>query len=151
MQENSSLNDQSELMELYQEVLLDHSKRPRGLGVLENYTCHANGHNAMCGDKITLYLHVEDGIINDISFTASGCAISVASASLMGEAVKGKTLEDAEQIFDAFHAMLTENDTSRIEELGELGLLAGVQRFPTRIKCATLSWHALHEGIAKSK
>jgi nitrogen fixation protein NifU and related proteins len=151
MQENSYPETDSEtLNELYQEVILDHSKNPRCQGEMTHYTCSTHGHNAMCGDKITLYLLVEDEIIRNISFKASGCAISVASASLMSEAVKGKSVSDAVEIFDSFHALITEKDNSQLEKLGETGLLAGVQRFPTRIKCATLGWHALKDGIARS-
>ncbi len=148
MLENFSLEEDTDtLNELYQEVILDHSKHPRGEGELQEYTCKAHGHNAMCGDKITLYLLIEDEIIKDISFTASGCAISVASASLMSEAVKGKSCSEAEEIFESFHALITRKENSQTEKLGELRLLSGVQRFPTRIKCATLSWHALKNGI----
>lgn len=151
MQENYFPEDSDTLNELYQEVILDHSKRPRCSGELCSHTCVSHGHNAMCGDRITLYLLIEEGVIKDISFKASGCAISVASASLMSEHIKGKTCEEAEEIFKSFHAMITEKDNSQIDKLGEIGLLSGVQRFPTRIKCATLGWHALKDGMQQER
>lgn len=152
MQEKSYHNNSESLAELYQEVILDHSKNPRCHGELDNYTSKAHGHNAMCGDKITLYLQVEDNIIKDISYVSSGCAISVASASLMSEQLKGRSLEEAENIFSNFHEMLTGNPVNNtnveLSSLGDLSILKGVNRFPTRIKCATLAWHALSDALS---
>jgi nitrogen fixation NifU-like protein len=137
------------LQDLYQEVILDHSKHPRGRGRLEQATCQAQGHNPLCGDAITLFIQVADGAIADISFEANGCAISVASASLMSEMLRGKSIAAAQEIFDNFHAMLTEGRPAN-EALGELQALAGVRQFPIRIKCATLAWHALKDALNKA-
>lgn len=142
----SSLPDEA-LQELYQELIIDHSKHPRCQGCLHNPTCKARGHNPLCGDEITLYLHIEDQCIRDISFDANGCAISVASASLMAETLKGRSIPEAKTIFDKFHRMLTEGEQE--DELeGELQALAGVRQFPIRIKCATLAWHAFSDALA---
>ena len=138
--------DAESLNELYQELILDHSKHPRCSGTLENPTCQARGHNPLCGDQINLFLKIENDVISDISFDASGCAISVASASLMSELLKGKSISDAEKLFGQFHELLTEGSGSG-EDLGDLIALAGVRQFPIRIKCATLAWHALKDGL----
>ena len=138
--------DTESLNELYQELILDHSKHPRCRGTLENPTCQARGHNPLCGDQINLFLKIENDVICDISFDASGCAISVASASLMSELLKGKSIVEAQKLFSQFHELLTEG-TGAVDELGDLVALAGVRQFPIRIKCATLAWHALKDGL----
>lgn len=132
----------SDLQELYQEVILDHNRRPRNFRVLERGQ-KAEGYNPLCGDRLTVYLRVEDGRIQEATFQGSGCAISKASASLMTDAVKGKTLEEAEAMFERFHRMITRDPDEPVEDLGKLSVLAGVRQFPTRVKCASLAWHAL--------
>lgn len=130
-----------ELQELYQEVILDHSRTPRNFHKLEAANRVAQGHNPLCGDRVTVYLLVEDGTIKDVSFQGEGCAISKASASMMTEALKGKSKEEAKAIFGKFHEMIMAG-TPNLEEMGKLGVFAGVHKFPARVKCAILSWHA---------
>src|SRR5262245_14643642 len=135
----------SSLQELYQEMILDHNRRPRNFRVIEGGR-KSEGYNPLCGDRLTVYLRVENGRIQDASFQGSGCAISKASASLMTDSVKGKTLEEAEKLFERFHEMVTGRDEEPrdgYEDLGKLSVLAGVRQFPVRVKCATLPWHAL--------
>lgn len=139
----------SELRELYQEVILDHNKNPRNFKKLEPHSHHASGHNPLCGDKLELYLHVEAGVITDISFIGSGCAISTSSASLMTQFLKGKTLAEVQEYFGYFHDLvtgktLTDDD---MEKLGKLAVFEGVQEFPARVKCASLSWHTLMNAL----
>ena len=138
-----------ELRELYQQVILDHNKSPRNFRVMENPTQEADGHNPLCGDTLHVYLHVEDGIVKDVSFQGSGCAISKASASLMTSMIKGKTVEEAEKLFENFHALVTGNlgNDHDISELGKLGVFAGVQEFPVRVKCASLAWHTMESAL----
>ncbi|REJ81472.1 MAG: SUF system NifU family Fe-S cluster assembly protein [Acidobacteria bacterium] len=140
-----------DLRALYQEVILDHYKRPRHFGALEEANRRAEGTNPLCGDQITVYAKVEDGVIRDVSFEGMGCAISTASASLMTEALSGKTLEEAARMHSVFHRLLTAGDeVPDIEGLGKLEVLAGVRDFPVRIKCATLAWHALRAALEQS-
>jgi nitrogen fixation NifU-like protein len=138
-----------ELRELYQQVILDHNKSPRNFRVMENPTQEADGHNPLCGDTLHIYLHVEDDIIKDVSFQGSGCAISKASASLMTSMIKGKTVEEAEKLFENFHALVTGNlgNDPDISELGKLRVFAGVQEFPVRVKCASLAWHTMESAL----
>ena len=143
----------NELRELYQEVIFDHYRKPRNFGQLAHANREAEGYNPLCGDKIKLYLQVENGIIKDASFMGTGCAISTASASLMTENLKGRREEDALQLLKNFHRMLTEEtdaaaDTAAQEKLGKLQALAGVREFPQRVKCATLAWHTLQAALA---
>jgi len=138
-----------DLRELYQQVILDHNRSPRNFGKLEHPTHTAEGTNPLCGDEITLYVKLDGERISDISFEGSGCAISQASASLMTAAVKGKSREEAEEMFRAFHSMVTtepdrEPDT---KALGKLAALAGVRQFPARVKCANLPWHTLRAAL----
>ena len=133
------------LQDLYQEVILDHNRRPRNFHAIEGGQ-RAEGYNPLCGDRLTVYLRVQDGRIQDASFEGSGCAISKASASLMTESVKGKTVEEAEALFDRFHQMITGADDS-VDNLGKLAVFAGVRRFPIRAKCATLPWHTLRAAV----
>ncbi len=138
----------SDLNELYQEVIVDHARRPRNFRVLSEANRKVDGHNPLCGDKLTLYVKVEDGVVRDISFQGSGCAISTASASLLTEALKGKTLEDAEALFESFHDLVTGLEPAHTEPgLGKLAAFSGVCDYPTRVKCATLAWHTLHAAL----
>ncbi len=139
-----------DLKDLYQEVIVDHNRSPRNFGKLEDADRVAEGFNPLCGDRLNLYLKMEDDRISDIRFDGSGCAISVASASLMTEALKGKTRDEAEQVFNEFHDLVTEKkpeDTDSITHLGKLAALLGVKDYPTRVKCATLCWHTLHSAL----
>jgi nitrogen fixation NifU-like protein len=135
----------TELRELYQQVILDHNKSPRNFKKLENANHIAEGYNPLCGDKINLYLIVEDDIVKDVGFQGSGCAISKASASLMSSIVKGKTKKEVEKLFSKFHDLVTGklNNEADIEALGKLAVFAGVRDFPARVKCASLAWHTL--------
>ncbi|MBN1960165.1 MAG: SUF system NifU family Fe-S cluster assembly protein [Deltaproteobacteria bacterium] len=138
----------SSLRELYQEVILDHNKSPRNCKEIANATHHADGHNPLCGDKIKVYLVIEDNVIKDVSFIGSGCAISTASASLMTESLKGKSESEARHIFERMHTLLTdEHEPESIAGLGKLAVFAGVREFPMRVKCATLSWHTLMAAL----
>ena len=137
----------SELRELYQNTILDHNKQPRNFRVPEGATCHADGHNPLCGDKVTVHVAVDDHTLRDIGFQGSGCAISTASASLMTQAVKGKSIEDTLKLFDEFHALLTTGGEAS-EALGKLAVFAGVREYPMRVKCATLAWHTLRTALA---
>ena len=138
----------AELRDLYQQVILDHNRNPRHRGPLARHNHHADGHNPLCGDRITIYAQVEDGVIRDVSFEGSGCAISTASASLMTGAVVGKTVAEAERLFHDFHQMVVDPvapaDTVK---LGKLAAFAGVRGFPARVKCANLPWHTLHAAL----
>jgi nitrogen fixation NifU-like protein len=131
-----------ELQELYQQVILDHSRTPRNFLKLDGANRIAEGHNPLCGDRVTVYLRLENEVIRDVSFQGEGCAISKASASMMTELLKGKTKAEAQKIFHRFHDMVT-TGTPNIDELGKLGVFAGVNKFPTRVKCAILPWHAI--------
>jgi len=138
----------SELTDLYQQVIVDHAKRPRNFRVLGGASRKVDGYNPLCGDKVTIYVQVEDGVVRDISFQGSGCAISTASASLLTEALKGKTLEDAEALFESFHDLVTGLEPAHDEPgLGKLAAFSGVCDYPTRVKCATLAWHALRAAL----
>jgi len=132
----------SDLRDLYQEVIFDHGKRPRNFGKLADANYSAQGFNPLCGDKVTIYMKLEDGRIKDVKFEGAGCAISTASASLLTEALKGKTEADAEKLFSGFHELLTRDDAA-LDGLGKLEVFAGVREFPARVKCATLPWHTL--------
>jgi nitrogen fixation protein NifU and related proteins len=136
----------AELEELYQSIILDHNRRPQNFRAMPAASAHADGINPMCGDQLTVWLHLTGDVIDDVSFQGSGCAISKASASLMTQTVKGKTRAEAEKIFAAFHGLVTGQATG--EELGKLQAFAGVARFPLRVKCATLAWHALNAALA---
>ncbi len=136
----------ADLHELYQEVILDHNRRPRNFRVLDGGR-KAEGFNPLCGDRLSVYLRVEDEVITDVSFQGSGCAISKASASLMTESVKGKTIAEAAALFDRFQQMITSPPDSPADQLGKLTALAGVRQFPIRVKCASLAWHTLHAAM----
>ena len=138
----------SDLRHLYQELILDHNKTPRNFRKIEDATSTAEGFNPLCGDKLTLFLKLEDGVIRDISFKGSGCAISTASASLMTAALKGKTAAEAEALFENFHRMLTGQPADQAR-LGKLAVFSGVNEFPIRVKCATLAWHTLRAALER--
>jgi len=135
-----------ELVELYQEMILDHSKAPRNFGRLDPHTHHAEGYNPLCGDQCDITLTLRDGVIDEVKFTGAGCAISTASASLMTEAVKGKPIENADVLFAKIHHLLTTDDPPA-DDLGKLQVFAGVRNFPMRVKCATLAWHTLRSAL----
>jgi nitrogen fixation NifU-like protein len=139
----------SDLRELYQEVILDHNKRPRNFRMIESPTRVAKGHNPLCGDRLTLYLNIEGDRIADVAFEGSGCAISKASASLMTEAVKGKTVAEAEALFQRFHNMVTSppDEPVTTNGLGKLAVFAGVREYPVRVKCASLAWHTMKNAV----
>jgi nitrogen fixation NifU-like protein len=136
----------SDLRDLYQEVIFDHYKKPRNYHALASANHVAHGHNRLCGDQLTVYLHVDGEVITDLSFEGSGCAISTASASLMTDALKGKTLAEAAHLFESFHHMVVD-EAEPDPELGKLEVLAGVREFPARVKCATLAWHTLQAAL----
>ena len=142
----------SELRELYQEVILDHNKKPRNFGVLETANRHADGHNPLCGDNVTVYLDIEDGVIKDISFEGSGCAISKASASLMTTVMKGRPIGEAEALFQIFHDLVTSegDEEPDLDKLGKLAVFSGVREFPARVKCASLAWHTVHAALGQA-
>ena len=135
----------NELRELYQEVIFDHYRQPRNFGQMSDANCKAEGYNPICGDKVKLYLQVENGMIRDARFEGTGCAISTASASLMTEMIKGKSKQQALDILHKFHNMVT--GTASAEDLGKLAALAGVSEFPERVKCATLAWHTMKAAL----
>ncbi len=140
----------SELSELYQQVILDHNKKPRNFRRMEDATQSAEGYNPLCGDQLTVYLKTENGVVDEVAFEGSGCAISKAAASMMTQAVKGKTRDEAERLFDEFHRMVTGelDEEATPNSLGRLKIFAGVREFPARVKCASLPWHTLHAALA---
>ena len=140
----------NKLSDLYQEVILDHNKRPRNFHALEQPSHSAEGYNPLCGDRLNLFVKVEGDVITDIAFQGSGCAISKASASLMTDALKGRTVQEARQLFDRFHRMVTTPTDRTVEDLGKLSVLAGVREFPVRVKCASLAWHTLKAALDRT-
>ena len=139
----------TDLRELYQDVILDHSKRPRNFRALGARACKAEGFNPLCGDRVTVYVDVEDGVLKDVTFQGSGCAISTAAASVMTEVLHGRSCAEAEALFDSFHALVTGDPraSSEADKLGKLAVFAGVSEFPTRVKCAVLAWHTLRAAL----
>jgi nitrogen fixation NifU-like protein len=138
----------SELTDLYQEVVLDHGKRPRNYGPLEGATHRAEGLNPLCGDRITVTARVEDGVVRDVRFEGSGCAISKASASVMTGVAKGRTPDEIDAVFERFHRLVTEGPGGVDgDALGKLAVFGGVHEYPTRVKCASLAWHALRQAL----
>ena len=139
----------SELSELYQQVILDHNKKPRNFRKLETANHSAEGYNPLCGDQLTVYLNLEDDAVKDVSFEGSGCAISKAAASMMTQAVKGKNKADAEKLFAEFHGMVLGelDEENSPNDLGNLKIFAGVREFPVRVKCATLAWHTMQAAL----
>lgn len=140
----------SELRALYQEVILDHNKHPNNFRKIENADREAEGYNPFCGDHYTLFLKLNEEVIEDISFIGSGCAISKASASVMTTVLKGKTKEEAGRLFETFHTLVTGHLNGSMDELGKLAVFSGVSEFPARVKCATLAWHTMQNAL-KSK
>jgi nitrogen fixation protein NifU and related proteins len=134
------------LSELYQEVILDHNRRPRNFRAIAGASTQ-EGYNPLCGDRLTLYVVLEGDVVKDVSFEGSGCAISKASASLMTEALRGLTVAQARERFEAFHAMVTSPHDAPVPDLGKLSVLAGVREFPTRVKCASLAWHTANAAL----
>lgn len=137
----------SDLRDLYQEVIFDHYKKPRNFHALAAANHIAHGHNRLCGDQLTVYLQVDGDVISDVAFEGNGCAISTASASLMTDALKGKTVAEAAQLFEQFHSLVTQDGAEPGPELGKLEVLAGVREFPARVKCATLAWHTMQAAL----
>ena len=138
----------SELTDLYQEVILDHNRRPRNFRAIDEATRRQEGYNPLCGDRLTLYVKLEGNIIKDVAFQGTGCAISKASASLMTDALKGKTVAEARSLFEQFHDMVTSSPDAPTPDIGKLAVLAGVREFPTRVKCASLAWHTLKAAVS---
>ena len=139
-----------ELKDLYRDVILDHNKRPRNFGRLEHPDASADGHNPLCGDRLTVWLRMNGDRVEDVRFEGKGCAISTASASLMTEAVKGKDRATIGKLFDDVHSRLTEQSAEPVPELGKLAALSGVREFPARVKCASLCWHTLNAALDRS-
>lgn len=140
-----------EIRELYQEVIIDHGRHPRNFGQLAHRTHHAEGFNPLCGDHLFLDIQMEGQNITDLAFRGEGCAISMASASLMTEALKGKSAQDAEALFSDFHEVVTQGKAGHapaLEKLGKLSVLTGVCEYPSRVKCATLAWHTMHNALS---
>ncbi len=138
----------TELDDLYQEVIVDHSKKPRNFRVLQDASRQVEGHNPLCGDNVTIYVKLEGDVVKDISFVGTGCAISTASASLLTESLKGKTLAEADALFESFHDLVTGLQPQHEgPKLGKLEAFSGVCDYPTRVKCATLAWHALRAAL----
>lgn len=141
----------NELQELYREVILDHNRHPRNFGEIENADRVVEGINPLCGDRITLYLRLNEGHVEDISFKGTGCAISVASSSLMTEKVKGTSVDYTLDLYKKIHRLLTDENNTQTEDLEKLVALSGVRQYPTRVKCASLAWHALKEALTGSE
>ena len=139
----------SDLQELYQELILDHNRRPRNRRALESPSAKAEGYNPLCGDRVTVFINVENDKVKDVTFEGSGCAISTASASLMTETLKGKTLDEAKALFSRFHSLVTgdPSESDLGEGLGKLEVFSGVCRYPARVKCATLAWHTVKSAL----
>jgi nitrogen fixation NifU-like protein len=137
-----------DLKDLYRDVIVDHNRQPRNFGVLAPADAQADGYNPLCGDKLTMYVNLTDDRLSEVKFQGSGCAISVASASLLTEAVKGKTRAEVAQLFESVHDLLTRHDvTADVAALGKLAALGGVREFPARVKCASLCWHTLNAAL----
>jgi nitrogen fixation NifU-like protein len=143
----------ADLRDLYQEVILDHHKRPRNFHKLQNANRQADGYNPLCGDKLSVYMNVEDGIVREIGFIGTGCAISTASASMMTDSLKGKTEAEARALFERFHALVTNPSGTQPDpaSLGKLAVFSGVREYPVRVKCATLAWHTMRAALEGSK
>jgi len=141
----------SDLKDLYQEVILDHNKRPRNFHTVESPSHSAEGYNPLCGDRMHLYLKVDDGVVTDVGFQGSGCAISKASASLMTDSIKGRPVAEVRDLFQRFHTMVTTPPDEAVENLGKLSVLSGVREFPVRVKCASLAWHTLKAALDREQ
>jgi nitrogen fixation NifU-like protein len=141
----------SDLSDLYQEVILDHNRRPRNFHALAGASHQAEGYNPLCGDRLKLYLRIAGNVIEEAAFEGSGCAISKASASLMTDELKGRTIDEARALFERFHRMITTPPDQGVEDLGKLSALAGVREFPVRVKCASLAWHTLKAAMERQQ
>jgi nitrogen fixation NifU-like protein len=141
----------ADLSDLYQEVILDHNRRPRNFRVLDNPTHQAEGYNPLCGDRLSLYLKVDGDVITEVGFQGSGCAISKASASLMTDSLKGRPVAEARALFARFHRMVMTPPDVEVEDLGKLSAFAGVREFPVRVKCASLAWHTLKAALERAE
>jgi nitrogen fixation NifU-like protein len=141
----------SDLSDLYQEVILDHNRRPRNFRAIAAPSHHAEGFNPLCGDRLDLFLDVKDDVIADVAFQGSGCAISKASASMMTDAVRGRTVSEARELFERFHQVVTTPPDQPVEDLGKLSVLSGVRAFPVRVKCASLAWHTLKAALEREE
>ncbi|PYV34568.1 MAG: SUF system NifU family Fe-S cluster assembly protein [Acidobacteria bacterium] len=141
----------SDLHELYQEMILDHNRHPHNFRVMPESDHRAEGYNPLCGDRVTLFVKLESGRIADASFQGSGCAISIASASVLTETVKGKTLAEAANLFERFYGLVTGKNLENGKNLGKLAVFSGVSGFPARVKCATLAWHTLQSALGKGE
>lgn len=139
-----------ELQDLYRDVILDHNRKPRNFGRMEQPDAHADGHNPLCGDRLTISLRMNGNRVEDVRFEGKGCAISTASASLMTEAIKGKSRAAIDDLFTKVHALLTQQDAAVSRDLGKLAALSGVREFPARVKCASLCWHTLNAALEQS-
>ncbi|MFC1786095.1 Fe-S cluster assembly sulfur transfer protein SufU [Candidatus Neomarinimicrobiota bacterium] len=139
----------NDLQELYQQVIIDHNHNPRNFHAIEHPSHSAKGHNPLCGDKIDIYLNIQDGVIAEVSFTGSGCAISKASSSLMTETLLGKTVTEAQTLFDLVHNMIINGKTDA-EDIGKLAVLSGVHKFPARVKCAILPWYTMKNALERN-
>ncbi len=137
----------SELRDLYQDVILDHSRNPRNFRVLEGATRKVEGYNPLCGDRLTLYMDIENDVVKQVSFQGQGCAISTASASVMTEILRGKSRQEVERLFEQFHDLVTGKHAGSVEDLGKLAVFAGVSEFPARVKCAVLAWHTAKAAL----
>jgi nitrogen fixation NifU-like protein len=142
-----------DMRELYQETILDHHKKPRNFGRLEGANHQSEGYNPLCGDRVTVYVRVEGNVIADVAFEGSGCAICTASASVMTEEIKGKTIDEVERLFGSFHDLVTGDPTEKpdVDGLGKIAVFVGVREFPVRVKCATLAWHTLRAALGKEE
>ncbi len=143
----------ADLRDLYQEVILDHHKKPRNFHKLEQANRQADGYNPLCGDKLSVYIQLENGVVKDIGFVGAGCAISTASASMMTESLKGKSEAEARAIFERFHQLVTNHSESMPDaaQLGKLAVFSGVREYPVRVKCATLAWHTMRAALEQKK
>jgi nitrogen fixation NifU-like protein len=143
----------ADLRDLYQEVILDHHKKPRNFHKLEHANRQADGYNPLCGDKLSVFIQIENGIVKDIGFVGAGCAISTASASMMTESLKGKTEAEARAVFDRFHQLVTDHSEPKPDPatMGKLAVFSGVREYPVRVKCATLAWHTMRAALDGSK
>ena len=143
----------ADLRDLYQEVILDHHKKPRNFHKLEHANRQADGFNPLCGDKVSVYMQIENGIVKDIGFIGTGCAISTASASMMTESLRGKTESEARAIFERFHTLITNHSEPQPDpaSLGKLAVFSGVREYPVRVKCATLAWHTMRAALEGSR
>jgi nitrogen fixation NifU-like protein len=149
MADQSPQRQEVELDELYRDIILDHHRNPRNRGNISRPTVSGEGYNPLCGDEVSLDLTIDNGVIREARFRGNGCSISQSSASMMTEAITGKTVDKAEELFSSFQDMLVDPDADEADDLGDLEALYGVRKFPVRVKCATLAWHTLRDALAQ--